>query len=215
MTGRFRICKSDFLLILKILDYFASPLVQSLRIVKNSFVLGNGGGFMSITSNLPEWWRRWFGASAKEYKVLSILRSHYSDERERAARFTQHAQKMQDPQIREALLRIAADKSRHGDWIAEKITEIGGSLPPERTISSTERNSWQYLLDDLEVERQCSAKLETDMLTIASDYPELVEILQRIDGEKHKHRDEIRKMLMRIPRPYDQPRSVRRVLYRQ
>jgi rubrerythrin len=159
------------------------------------------GGFMSIKSNLPEWWRRWFGASAKGYyRVLSILRSRYADERKRAARFTQHAQKMQYPQFREALLRIAADESRHGDWIAKKINEIAGSLPPELTISSTERNSWQYLLDDLEVERQCSAELETDMLTIASDYPEIVELLQRIDEEEHKHCDEIREMLMRIPR---------------
>ena len=85
---------------------------------------------MSITSNLPEWWRRRFGASAKGHRVLSILRYHYAAERQRAARFTQHAQTMQDPQFREALLRIAADKSRHGDWFAEKITEIGGSLPP-------------------------------------------------------------------------------------
>jgi rubrerythrin len=195
---------------------FAPPLVQSLRILENSHVLGKSGGFMSIKSNLPEWWRRWFGGSAKGYYgVLRILRSRYAAERQRAARFTQHAQKMQDPQFREALLRIAADESRHGDWIAEKINEIGGSLPPELTISSTERNSWQYLLDDLEVERQCSAELEKAMLTIASDYPEIVVILQRIDKEKHKHRDEIRKMLMRIPRPCGQPPSVRRVLYRQ
>ena len=170
---------------------------------------------MSIKSNLPEWCRRWLGASAKGYRVLSILRSRYADERQRAARLTQHAQKMQDPLFREALLRIAADKSRHGDWIAEKINEIGGSLPPERTISSTERNSWQYLLDDLEVERQSSAELEKAMLTIASDYPEIVVILQRIDKEKHKHRDEIREMLMRIRRPSGRPPSVRRILYRQ
>lgn len=170
---------------------------------------------MSIKSNLPEWCRRWLGASAKGYRVLSILRSRYADERQRAARFTQHAQKMQDPQFREALLRIAADESRHGDWIAGKIYEIGGSLPPEPTISSTERNSWQYLLDDLEAERQCSAELETDMLTIASDYPEIVEILQRIDEEKHGHRNEIREMVMRIPRPRGRPPSVRRILYRQ
>jgi rubrerythrin len=171
---------------------------------------------MSIKSNLPEWWRRWFGPSAKRYyKVLSILRSRYAGERRRAARSTQHAQKMEDPQFREALLRIAADESRHGDLIAEKINEIGGSLPSEPTISSTERNSWQYLLDDLEVERQCSAELEKVMLTIAPDYPEIVELLRRIDEEEHKHRDDIRKMLMSIPRPCGRPPSGRRVLYRQ
>src|SRR6266496_6070437 len=140
---------------------------------------------MSIKSNLSEWWRRWFGASAKGYyRVLSILRSRYADERKRAARFTQHAQKMQYPQFREALLRIAADESRHADWIAGRINEVGGSLPAALKTSSTERNSWQYLLDDLEEERKCSADLETDLLTSESDRPDGVDVLQRIDAEE-------------------------------
>jgi rubrerythrin len=36
---------------------------------------------------------------------------------------------MQYPQFREVLLRIAADESRHADWIAEKINEIGFVAP--------------------------------------------------------------------------------------
>jgi rubrerythrin len=35
------------------------------------------------------------------------------------------------------------------------------------------------------------------MLTIESDYPDVVDVLQRIDAEERKHRDEIREMLMR------------------
>ena len=35
------------------------------------------------------------------------------------------------------------------------------------------------------------------MLTIESDYPDIVELLQRIDEAERKHRDEIREMLMR------------------
>jgi hypothetical protein len=191
------------------------PLVRSLRMLENNLVLGKERSFMSIKGNLPDWYPRWFGGSAKGYyRVLRILCSRYAAERQRAARYIQHAQKMQDPQCREALLRIAADESSHGDWIAEKIHEIGGSLPRERTISSTERNSWQYLLDDLEVGRQCSAALATDMLTIASAYPEIVPLLHRIDEEEHKHRVEIRKMLMSIPRHGARPPSVRRILYR-
>ena len=76
---------------------------------------------MSIKSNLFKWWRRWFGASGEEYHpVLAILRSRYADERQHAARLTQHAQKMQYPRFREALLRIGADEARHADWFAEK-----------------------------------------------------------------------------------------------
>lgn len=47
---------------------------------------------------------------------------------------TQHAQKMQYPQFREALLRIGEDEARHHERIAEKINEFGGSLPGELTI---------------------------------------------------------------------------------
>ncbi len=158
----------------------------------------NGEGFVSIKSNLSEWWRRWFSSPANKcYRVLGILRSRYADEKQHGAQFIQHAQKMQYPQFREALLRIAADESRHADWIAGRINEVGGSLPAALKTSSTERNSWQYLLDDLEEERKCSADLETDMLTIESDYPDVVDVLQRIDAEERKHRDEIREMLMR------------------
>ena len=39
--------------------------------------------------------------------------------------------------------------------------------------------------------------LETEMLSDASDYPQIVKLLERIDQEEHKHRDELREMLMR------------------
>jgi len=151
---------------------------------------------MSIKSKLTEW-LSWFGATKGYDGILKILRSRYADERQHAARFIQHAQKMQYPQFREELLRIAADESRHAEWLAKKITELGGSLPPELATLPTTKNSWQYLLDDLEEERQCSAELETEMLTVSSDYPEVAELLQRIEDEEDKHRDRIREMLMR------------------
>jgi len=39
--------------------------------------------------------------------------------------------------------------------------------------------------------------LEPDLLTIESDYVDVVELLQQIDEEESQHRDEIRDMLMR------------------
>jgi rubrerythrin len=154
--------------------------------------------YMSIMRNLSEWWRRWFGfPENKYYRVLEILRSRYADEKQHAQQFTHHAQRMQYPQFREALLRIAADESRHADWLAQKIRELGGSLPPVLETPPIERNSWQYLLEDLEQERKCSAELETNVLTIESDYADIADLLQHSDEEEHRHRDEIREMLMR------------------
>lgn len=109
----------------------------------------------------------------------------------------QHAQRIEYLQFREELLRIAADESKHADWLAEKMTQSGGSLPPVLQTFPTKRNSWQYLLDHLEEEQKCSGDLETAMLTIESDYPEVVELLQRIDESERNHRDVIRGMLMR------------------
>jgi rubrerythrin len=155
---------------------------------------------MTLKTSLADWWRRWFGRSEDEYwyyTVLGILRRWYADERQHEDRFKEHAQRMQYPQFREALLRIAADESRHADWIAEKIKELGGSIPAVLETPSKEKNSWQYLLGDLEEERQCAAELEADMLRIKSDYPEVAELLGRIDKEEKQHRHDIREMLMR------------------
>jgi rubrerythrin len=49
----------------------------------------------------------------------------------------------------------------------------------------------------LEEGRRCAADLQTDMLTIESDYPDMAELLRRIDEEERKHRGQIREMLMR------------------
>lgn len=155
---------------------------------------------MSIKNRFFEWCKGRFDAAAKgRHRALNILSTRYAGERQHAARFTEHAHKMQYPQFRDALLRIAADESKHAGWIAEKINELGGALPPELAIAitPTQRNSWQYLLDDLEEERLCGAELETELLAVGSDYPEVAELLQRIDDEEHKHCDAIREMLMR------------------
>jgi rubrerythrin len=152
---------------------------------------------MSIKINFPDS-RRWLDPTGKRYRtVLNILRYRYADEKQHAARLNQHAEKMRYPQFREALRRIAADESKHADWIAKKIEGLGGTLLAVTEVRSDQKNSWQYLLEDLEEERRCSADLEDDMLAIRSDYPDVDELLERIDEDERKHRDEIREMLMR------------------
>ena len=147
--------------------------------------------------NFPEFRRRWFGHEGGYNTVLAVLRHRYADEKQHAARFTQHAQKMHYPQFRAALLRIASEELKHADAIAEKIKELGGWLPAVVQIPVTEKNSWRYLLEDLEEERRCAAELEEEILRIEPDYRAVVELLERIDGEERKHRDEIREMMMR------------------
>jgi bacterioferritin (cytochrome b1) len=148
--------------------------------------------------NWSEFMRRWFGSEAGYDTVLGILRHRYVDEKQHADRFIQHAQRLHYPQFREALLRIASEELKHADSIAEKIKKLGGWLPTVLKSSPTgEKNSWRYLLEDLEEEQRCAAEAEEEMLAIESDYPDVITLLQRIDGEERHHRDEIREMLMR------------------
>jgi bacterioferritin (cytochrome b1) len=153
---------------------------------------------MLFKINWSEFRRRWFGSEKGYDTVLGILRHRYVDEKQHADRFIQHAQKLHYPQFREALLRIASEELKHADSIAEKIKKLGGWLPAVLTPPPTEeKNSWRYLLEDLEEERRCAAELEEEMLTIESDYPDVIELLHGIEEEERRHRDEIREMLMR------------------
>jgi rubrerythrin len=153
---------------------------------------------MSFKINWSEFKRRWFGSEKKYDTALSILRSRYADEKQHADRFIQHAQKLHYPQFRDALLRIASEESKHANAIAEKIKALGGWLPAVVEASPNgEKNSWRYLLEDLEEERRCAAAAEEEMLAIESDYPDIIELLHGIDAEERQHRDQIREMLMR------------------
>lgn len=153
---------------------------------------------MSFKKSWSEWWRRFLGLSPDGYRrAIEILRGRYIEERQHEYRFTQHAQKMQYPQFREKLLQIAANEAKHVEWIAEKIRLLGGKPPEVAEIPTTEKNSWQYLLADLDEEKHCSAELLEQIQTIQLELPEIAAVLERIYEDGARHREEIREMLMR------------------
>ena len=145
-----------------------------------------------------DWWRKFLGVSPDGYReVVKILQDRYVDEMRHVKRYTRHAEKMQYPQFREKLLRIAADEARHAEWLAEKITLFGGELPNVPDVSNGEKNSWQYLLADLDAEKRCSAELIEEMQTVREELPDIARVLEHIYEDGEKHRAEIRDMLMR------------------
>jgi len=153
---------------------------------------------MDRSKHWAGWWRRFLGLSPDGYhKAVEILRERYIDESRQVMRYLRHAQKMQYPQFREKLLRIAEDEARHAEWIAEKIKTFGGRLPEVPEIVADEHNSWQYLMADLEEERLCAAEIEEDIQEIKPELPAVAEMLERIHEEGKRHRKEIREMLMR------------------
>lgn len=153
---------------------------------------------MSLNTALSQWSHRFLGIGDDSRLIaLELLRQRYVDENQHAERFKQHARQMKYPQFREKLLHIAADEAKHAEWIAEKIVALGGTLPKAPERPSTDENSWQHLLKDLEEESRCAGDLMEQIWSMQSNHPDIAEVLQRISEEENKHRDEIREMLMR------------------
>jgi bacterioferritin (cytochrome b1) len=153
---------------------------------------------MAFSKNWSEWWSRFLGSPpGGDHRALDILRQRYVEEVQAAGRFRQHAQEMQYPQFREKLLRIATDKSKHAEWIGERIATLAGKLPEVPERRSMDENSWQYLLTDLEEENRYVDSLPEQIWSTESDHPDITPVLRRIYEEEKKYRGEIRDMLMR------------------
>jgi bacterioferritin (cytochrome b1) len=157
-----------------------------------------GVAFMTYEKNWSDWWRQFLGVSPGGYRdVIKILASRYVEEMQHVRRYTEHAEHMQYPQFREKLLRIAADEARHAEWLAQKITLFGGTIPNVPKQPPSSKNSWQYLLGDLEEEKHCSDDLIEIMQTVRDELPDIAAMLERIYEDSERHSSEIRDMLAR------------------
>jgi bacterioferritin (cytochrome b1) len=132
---------------------------------------------MGFSKDWSKWWRGFLGTPPdSDQAALEILRQRYVDEMQGISQLTQHADKMHYPQFREKLLHIAADKSKHAEWIAEKIAALAGKLPEVPERRSMDENSWQYLLTDLEEENRSADHLPEQIWSIESDHPTLPQL---------------------------------------
>ena len=153
---------------------------------------------MAFSQDWSKWWRGFLGTFPNgDRAALEILRQRYVEEMQGIGRLTHHADKMHYPQFREKLLAIAKDKSKHGEWIGEKIIALGGKLPEVAERRSTNENSWQHLRMDLAEEKRCADRLPEQIWRIKSGHPGITALLQRIFEVEKKHRQDIMDMIMR------------------
>jgi hypothetical protein len=134
-------------------------------------------------------------------RILDVLCHRYVREKQHVMRFRQHAERIADDKIRRALLRMAAKEEGHVDSIAAYIVGFGGKLPTVLDFHCSRDNSWEYLRSDLDDERRCIAEIADDKLTIGADFPPLATLLDRIEADAKKHREEIRALLSDENRP--------------
>jgi len=161
-----------------------------------------------IARALHEGWRHFLEGlhGDDRQKLLKILRDEYVDEAQDAAQFTQHAGRMSYPQLRERLLRIAAEERAHVEWLREKILALGGEIPSLLSTPKSGKNSWECLLMDLDEEKRSCAALVERMHTAEALDPEIAEGLRRMREEEKRHRHEILDMLTKSD-PYALPRG--------
>ena len=153
---------------------------------------------MAVNKSWSAWWREFLGQSPDgTRKALEILSQRYVEASQHVARFTHHAERMQYPHFRDRLLTIAAEKAKHGEWIAEKIKLLGGRLPDIPPLTVTEKTSWQYLSEDLNEEQQRSAELIQQARSLRAELPAVAELLERIYEDSRRHSETLRAMLMR------------------
>ena len=58
-----------------------------------------------------------------------------------------------------------------------------------------EQNSWFYLRTDLEEEERCAEEWQADLPALSGEFPEVTELLQRIDSDCKRHWLRFRGML--------------------
>ncbi len=155
---------------------------------------------MALQMKRSDWWGNWFDSGDKaRAAVLNVLRHRYVRESQNAMRCRQHAEKIHYPQFREALISIAAEEERHAESIGAKIKNLGEKLPDVIPIHvAKEQNSWFYPRTDLKEEQRCTGELKDDLPVLnRGEFPEIVELLERIDGDCKRHRAQLRDMLAR------------------
>lgn len=135
--------------------------------------------------------------SKKSLKLVEILRHEYVEEMESVLRLEWHAERMRYPQFCRRLFAIAKEEQRHAEWLAGKITALGGRIPQVSFAPEEGLNSWECLGRDLEAEKRCSADLTEELALGKNIDPETAGTLRRILDDEKNHRKEIAGMLMR------------------
>ena len=89
-----------------------------------------------------------------------------------------------------------AEEEKHAESIGAKIKDLGETLPDVIPIHvAKEQNSWFYLRTDLEEEERCAEEWQHDLPALSGEFPEVTELLQRIDSDCKRHWLRFRGML--------------------
>ena len=138
--------------------------------------------------------------------LLEALRDTYLAAAHTVTQFTQDAERMEYPQFRARLLRMAAEGQEHATWLRDTLLARGGALPTGACPPTVAPTSWAALLRDVAAERRAyEALLEPMQLAEQAD-PEMAEGFRRLRAAKQQHCEALLDMLVKSD-PYALPRD--------
>jgi rubrerythrin len=138
--------------------------------------------------------------------LLEALRDTYLATAHTVTQFTQDAERMEYPQFRAQLLRMAAEGQGHVTWLHDTLLARGEALPTCTCPPTVAPTSWAALVKEVAAERRAyEALLEPMQLAEQAD-PEIAEGFRRLRAAKQQHREVLLDMLVKSD-PYALPRS--------
>jgi rubrerythrin len=134
---------------------------------------------------------------APQPTLLEALRDTYLATAHTVTQFTQDAERMEYPQFRAQLLRMAAEDQGHVTWLRDTLLARGGAIPTRACLPTMAPTSWVALLRELAAERRAyEALLEPIHLAEQAD-PEMAEGFRRLRSAKQRHRAVLLDMLVK------------------
>ena len=138
--------------------------------------------------------------------LLEALRDTYLATAHTVTQFTQDAERMEYPQFRARLLRMAAEDQGHVTWLHDTLLARGGAIPTRACPPTVAPTSWEALLMDVAAERRAYEALLEPMHLAEQADPEMAEGFRRLRAAKQQHREALLDMLVKSD-PYALPRD--------
>jgi len=138
--------------------------------------------------------------------LLEALRDTYLATAHTVTQITQDAERMEYPQFRARLLRMAAEDQEHATWLRDTLLARGGAIPTGACPPTVAPTSWEALLRDVAAERRAYEALLEPMHLAEQADPEMAEGFRRLRAAKQQHREALLDMLVKSD-PYALPRD--------
>jgi hypothetical protein len=134
---------------------------------------------------------------ASQPTLLEALRDTYLATAHTVTQVTQDAERMEYPQFRARLLRMAAEDQEYVTWLRETLLARGGTIPTGACPPTVAPTSWAALLREMAAARHAYDALLEPMHLAEQTDPEMAAGFRRLRAATQRHRAGLLEMLVK------------------